>query len=247
MAGFVGPEIPGVTDELAAYFDAALTYTSGSTSWDNDLGSTPFSLMNGPILGGTIKDYHITFDGTDDYAIITGDTTLPYNRNNFSIEVWCNFPNAHTGWRSGIVTRHTSGAGTSNEFFLGASKASGPSPFWFGVQSPQNSGGYRNNGQFKIESTTNYNTNTWYQVVGTFDGSAGTSRLYATGSLIGSNTTFNDTSVKDANKNWRIAGFDLGTSYSTNLKVAVVKIYNKTLTSQEVLQNYNALKSRFNL
>ena len=246
MAFNYSPKI--VTDGLVFAVDAAnkKSYLGSGTTWSDLAGSKDSTLTNGPTFdsgdGGSI-----VFDGTDDYSIITGGTTLPYNRSNFSIEAWCNFPNAHTGWRSGIVTRHTSGGGTNNEFFLGVANSSGPSPFSFTIQSPQNSGGYRGNGQFKIEGTVNYNTNTWYQVVGTFDGSIGTSRLYVTGSLIGSNTTFNDTSVKDANRNWRIAGFDLGTSYSTNLKVAAVKIYNKTLTSQEVLQNYNVLKSRFGL
>jgi hypothetical protein len=41
----------------------------------------------------------------------------------------------------------------------------------------------------------------------------------------------------------------MGTSYNSyfNGNIAIVQIYNRALTAQEVLQNYNATKSRFNL
>ena len=41
-------------------------------------------------------------------------------------------------------------------------------------------------------------------------------------------------------------GSDLG-GPEMNGDIAVLKHYNRTLSAQEVLQNYNATKSRFNL
>ena len=67
MAGVVGPTIPGVTDGLVFYVDAALSYTSGSTIWYDLVGSGNTTLTNGPTFdnenGGSI-----VFDGSNDYA-----------------------------------------------------------------------------------------------------------------------------------------------------------------------------------
>jgi hypothetical protein len=42
-------------------------------------------------------------------------------------------------------------------------------------------------------------------------------------------------------------GISLGCCSSFKGKVSKLSVYNRALTAQEILQNYNALKSRFNL
>jgi len=244
MAGVSGPTIPGVTDQLVAYFDAALTYQDGSTLWNNKFGGTSFSLNNGPTYSNG-KESSIIFDGSDDNASIA-NADLSYNRNNFSIDIWVNYPTAHSGWSGATICKWSSGAGNSNEWVLGARDQTGPSLFGFTVQSPQNSGGDNTRGAFFTTSSFNYSINTWYNLCGVFDGPNTSAALYVNGVLEQSISNFNDSSVKNNGNIWRLA--DLTTpNYSTNIKIASLKIYNKALLSAEVLQNYNALKSRFNL
>jgi hypothetical protein len=66
---------------------------------------------------------------------------------------------------------------------------------------------------------------------------SGVARFYINGSLVQSPTVANFTS-------WQISTSTgiLTANYYSNLKV-----YNRALSPQEILQNYNALKSRFNL
>lgn len=88
---------------------------------------------------------------------------------------------------------------------------------------------------------------TWYQVVFTtsYDGTNTTAKIYVNGVLnssgVFSGAQGNNTSqfsIGDgANFSWyRFAG-----------KIPVVRIYNKTLTDQEVSQNFNALRGRYGL
>jgi len=49
------------------------------------------------------------------------------------------------------------------------------------------------------------------------------------------------------NGNVVVAGNVQGGWSNSNVSVYSVKIYNRALSAQEVLQNYNALKPRFNL
>ena len=73
-------------------------------------------------------------------------------------------------------------------------------------------------------------------------------KLYINGVLNNSitNTTQDDFSN---NSTYTIGGNEAtaGTPKFSNLQTAIVRMYGKTLSADEVLQNYNALKPRFNL
>jgi hypothetical protein len=80
----------------------------------------------------------------------------------------------------------------------------------------------------------------WYHVVGTWDGTTGTNgmKLYIDGSLVGQRTsTQSSTGVSDTIR--------IARNSSTYYKGSIdeVKIYNKALSSTEVLKNYNNGKS----
>jgi len=91
-------------------------------------------------------------------------------------------------------------------------------------------------------STTVFSINTWYHVVTTFD--SGVSTLYVNGTLdnsVSSLTLTTNTSVLTIGSN------NNGSNYFVDGKIPFVKLYNRALSSDEVLQNYNALKGRFGL
>lgn len=110
-----------------------------------------------------------------------------------------------------------------------------------------------------VSSTTVINTGSYYHVVLNKDTTAGTLQLYVNGRLE-SSTTFDTGSYAQ----WPTTGsyvgsnnISIGTTLSTNVgswsnkyipgKIPVFKLYNRTLTAQEVQQNYNAQKTRFGI
>lgn len=234
-----------VTDGLVFYVDAgnADSYPGSGTTWTD--------LISGVSVGGQNMDATnhsssnggiFSFDGTNE-SFNFADASLDYDRSNFSVEAWVRPTGNHTNYETGVFTKWNTGGGTDNEFTLGFENVSGPAPFMFWVQSPQNSGGTYSNGIFTVSSSFNYTVGQWYHLVGTFDGANSTLKLYVNGTLADTNTTFNDTQVKTVTTKYYIGAFEVRASILADIPKCA--LYSKTLSASEVLQNYNALKNRF--
>lgn len=109
-----------------------------------------------------------------------------------------------------------------------------------------------------VTAASNINTNAIYHVCLNKDTTNGTLQLYVNGVLSGSQT-FNAATYGQ----WTTAGswigqdiLDIGKSTNTSSgqgwstdyfsgKIYVAKVYNRTLSAAEILQNYNALKERY--
>ena len=86
-----------------------------------------------------------------------------------------------------------------------------------------------------------YSTNTWYYIV---MAQSGTSiSAYKNGDFIQTQTGGN---IGNSYNNKSIGSY-LTLSRYWNGRIALIQIYNKQLSSTEISQNYNALKSRFGL
>lgn len=105
-------------------------------------------------------------------------------------------------------------------------------------------GGGTNSWQFEYAVASpsfNLTTGQWTYLCGV-QNSSNIQQVYKDGVLAGSAT---------------IGSVDLGTSYAigrrtmglvhSNIKVAVAQIYDRALSGQEIAQNFNALRSRFNI
>ena len=90
------------------------------------------------------------------------------------------------------------------------------------------------------------NTSNWAHIVGTY--TSGDRRLYVNGVLVNSDAT---TGTINTNTNGSsigvYGGYNGGRGYYYNGLVDIVKVYNRVLTAQEVLDNYNSTKSRYGL
>ena len=103
-----------------------------------------------------------------------------------------------------------------------------------------------------LEYTGNFYIDTWYYYVGVFDGTQSTNanklKIYwnAINKPLGfSGTIPSTTATFDADDTWLIGGDGYGTNTDGN--IGPMHIYNRALSANEVLHNYNALKGRFGL
>ena len=226
MAGTVAPNI--VTDGLVLYLDAAnvKSYVSGSTTW-NDLSRSGNNgtLMNGPTFdsrnGGSI-----VFDGVNDY-IATSNIVFGAN---VTYSAWVN---------------RTSSVNVFN-MFMG--KGSLP---YFGIRSSNNIifSNRIADTQRSISTPLTSPDNIWYHLsfAQIYDGTNTTMIIYINGVSTISGT-FSGISITSTSVNMFAIGVRSANDiYPFNGKVSYASVYNRVLTPEEVLQNYNATKTRFGL
>jgi len=227
-----GPNI--VTDGLVYDVDASSkrSYPGSGTIWYDLVNANHGTLTNGPIftdenLGG------IYFDGTDDYVDCGNDASVNI-AGPISIDVWVELKTAPTEAGSVIVTKGNVNGGASTiqyNVHFNTNKAI----VW------QISDGSSTNSMTTIDTV---DTGDWYHICCTHDAANTNSYVYINGALSLSDTS----SIGNLGGTvWDLTiGYDDYTDrYPYNGIISNVKIYSKTLSSSEVLQNYNALKYRF--
>jgi hypothetical protein len=214
-----GPRI--VTDGLVLCLDAgnSKSYPGSGGTWYDLSGNN----NNGTINGSP------TF--TSGYFDITGDTTyvsipnsgLVPRTNDFTYSCWINFDAV-----DGLDTIFENGSWTDTLLFRYQTNA-------FYVYSE---------GLFRGSFAWTAVLNTWVNIV--FKRESGVCSAFVNNNAIGS--TFNmSLDINLANPNLWLMRSQHTTNQFTNGKIANFIVYNKSLSDQEIKQNYNALKGRFNL
>ena len=226
-----------ITSGLVLALDAAdiNSYPGTGTTWYNLAGDVDATLANTPTYT-TSHPKTFTFDGVNERASIAGiavsDWITP-----FSMEVWFNVPTGATwtnGYRSTIFGQGGSYAGT-----YGIVKHPTEGQVTFYIRG--DNGGIGAN-------ITGLSRDTWHQVVGVWNGT--NCYIYHNGELVTGPTGSARTGVPDTTN--LFVGIARAYSGATGAyfegDVSIAKYYNsKALTSDEVLQNYNATKTRFGL
>ena len=246
MAFNFSPKI--VTDGLLLCLDAANTksYIGSGTTWiDLSRSSNSGTLVNGPTFSSNNRGY-ISCDGTDDYISIPNTSQLKFGSSNFTVEYWFRKLNNTTGYDDiwGPNTWNTGASPGTNEWVITIGNASNTGEgnnFSFGVE-------VGTTGYSTGESTTLLSLNTWYQLVGVREG--GSLKVYLN-SVLNMNVSpvgFTSSSVINniPAREIRINNSGWNRLY-TKADNSQLRIYNKALSATEVLQNYNATKTRFGL
>lgn len=242
-----------VTNGLVLNLDAAKkdSYAGSGTVWRDISGTTiTGSLVSGssynPANGGSI-----VFDGTDDYVNISSSG---YDLGvNFTLQVWTKITRFGGGPFNGSENRATLSSNsypytTNQGFLLMATSQAAGSPF---SPTPGRETFFISIGtdQFiavaSIGSLTTF-VNNWVQLSAVVNGT-NLIRLY----INGIEPTYSNQNNGPSSLLYTGGPFSLGSR--NNIReflqgsISQTLIYNRALTASEVLQNYNATKTRFGL
>ncbi len=215
---------PIITQDLVWSVDAGYTnsYPKTGTTWYDMVGSGNGTLTNGPVYdagdGGSLD-----FDGSDDEVIFS--TNSIYNTSSLTVEAWVNL--VSDGSRHIILAN------------------------WSGYALEVNPGTdvvmyvYNSEGQVgAVTSTGFFSFGSWMYVSGTYDSNSLEIKTYINGVLRA--TRSNTPNINYSVNNRRISPTSYGGG-PVNNKIALVRQYSRALSSAEILQNYNAQKSRYGL
>jgi len=223
MGTFTGPDI--VTDGLIFAVDAGSTrsYPGSGTTATDLAGTNTVALVNG-VSYSSNQGGKWGFDGIDDQIVLNSGTAIVLN--DFTITQWIQFP-----------------ASTDRMSIGGGNHQTSP------VQEYRGYIWYRS-AQSELRVIVNNETgavfsvapsvycNKWSQITATR--SSGTYKLYVDGVQVDITRTAstNDFSI-------RTIGWSYSNAYAFAGSISNTLIYNTALTAAQVLQNYNAQKSRF--
>ena len=210
-----------VTNGLVFNLDAGFTpsYPTTGTSWyDVSSGGNNGSLINSPTFSSA-NGGSIVFDGVDDYVSGTEIAELGYT-NNYTIIIWLKNTN------NGYVFSNKSNVG--ERFGINIGSTSVVSGFFYNGSTYTTVGG-------------NIRSGVWEQVVVVNQNQQLT--LY-----VSMNKSTTGGSPADPGQNGlRIGRRNRTSEIYFNGSISQIQVYNRAFTESEVLQNFNAQKSRFGL
>ena len=214
-----------VTDGLVLALDAAdkNSYPGSGTIW-RDLSGNGYNgtLTNGPTFSSS-NGGNIVFDGVDDFVICP----LSWSPTSFSI-YWFLYPLSRYNYNQQISTSagwgkfvfHTTGDGA---IYVGTDVYSRFTPTELGAGTVM--------------------LNTYQQFCFVYNNTSNTGFFYKNGNLLATKTAMG---VSEAWPDF-IMGNSSADSNTIYGRIPIMQIYNRALSASEILQNYNAQKSRFNL
>jgi hypothetical protein len=237
MATNYSPKI--VTEGLVLALDAAniKSYPGSGTAWNDMSGNGRHATMQGTMNisnGSTVL-------AAGDYATIPHDSVISASvfgtSTTLTLSTWCKIT-TFQNWTC-MISKAFGGSWSNTTAALWAD-ASGAVRFVMGCNVNSNPAGSSINPGFIVP------TNTWVNVTGVADGT--NAILYVNGvqratSPISSLTYARTENANDITIGVRAVG--AGPSHLGN--IATVQVYDKTLTADEVKQNFEATRSRFGI
>lgn len=216
-----------ITDGLVLCLDAAdrNSYISGSSTWRDVAGSNNGTLTNGPTFSSS-NGGSIVFDGVDDNVQISNSTSTNIIGSGITVSVWVKFSNV----------------GNYKTIFVKDNPTLNSSGYQVYISNTERSRwGITTSNGFNYMFGTVLSTNTWYNILGKYDGT--TNYLYENGVLVNSQSCTGN--IVDSSNFSIYMGRYRGEELTGN--ISITQIYNRSLSASEVLQNYSAQKSRFGL
>jgi hypothetical protein len=249
------PEENIVTNGLVFNYDAAnaSSYSGiGNTAYDVSGSGATIALTNGPTFS-PLNSGSIVFDGTNDYIEAPHSSILNIS-GSITVEVWIYMTSLSNSADLNLICKYSNAGGSSNQSWILFKSTGNYSAFspngtagnnefvWLATSAGSTGGAFIGTGEQVL-------ANTWYNVVAIYNSSNEKIEIYTNGQLKSSATRTGQTSgVLSTNlRNLQIGGTPLDANRYVQGRIPVARVFNRALTQQEILQNYNALKGRYGL
>ena len=232
---YYGPRI--VSNGLVLCLDAANknSYRGTGTTWTDLSGnSNNGTLINSPTFSaGNMGS--IVFDGTNDYVdTVNTGTTFQFANVTFTVSLWIKT----TSSTGGVIISKGATASTAGWLFQfdSSGTVSGTTKGSDGINT------------YNRSSTATVNNNTWRNIVSVYTTNtttlgSNTTSIYIDGVLSNGTGTLGGAVYATTTDTIQIGRRPTGAYWSGS--VSNIQIYNRALSATEILQNYNATKSRF--
>lgn len=219
-----------VTDGLVLNLDASdkISYPGSGSAWADRIGSNDGTLEGGTTFSSSNGGIFL-FDGADEECNLGSSAkSLIQNKTNISMGIWVNLQTL-ANLRGLIGTLRYSC--TRN----------------LGLVASYSTLHFYNDTSTCVSASISgaMVTNKWIYCVGTYDGTTTKVHGIKDGSLSSASSTVKSGNTNSFTSDFIIYGAD--SNISTHAYGSSAHVYNKALTVAEVLQNYNATKSRFGL
>jgi hypothetical protein len=218
MAVKAGPRV--VKEGLILHVDAAVSrsYSGTGLTVNGLVGGIGGTLVNGVGFGTTDNGYFI-FDGSNDYINFGNSSTLQQSTG--SLSAWTKASSPGSGYR-GIIAKQ----GAYGLFYTDSVLVA----YDWAADTPRSTG-------------INIADNTWKNVVLTYQsGVSNGTRIYINGVSVLTFTITIQSQVANL-----FGGAEANANQFASCQISSFNMYNRALTAQEVLQNYNSTKKRYGL
>lgn len=224
----------GVTSNLVAYYDPsnASSY-SGSGTTLNDLSGND---LTGTMSNITYSSPYFTYNGTNSQVSIADNSKLEPGSGSWTMEAWAYLSNTGAGTKTILGKFDPGGQSQDVSYSMRIATATAFAQFGDGTGSYVNSTSYT------------MSLNTWVQIVYVWkNGATKTLETYINGTSIGS-VNHSLSSLLNTPSNLYLGSYNNGeySQYFTG-RIGITRLYNAALSSADVLQNYNANKSKYGL
>lgn len=206
-----------VTSGLVMYLDSAVTdsYSGSGSIWTDITYNGNDGTLVNSPTFSSANGGSILFDGVDDYVALTNVNISMANLQDFVWNAWIKTPAVLSGYKMILTT---------NQYYIYLALFNNQFAF-----------------DTRVSTQVRFGTlvpNTWYNV--TVVRKSSVNYRYVNGVFINSNA---DTQAPAGTFN--VGRWAYNNSLYFNSNMSVVSIYNQSLTAAEVLQNFDALKSRY--
>jgi hypothetical protein len=204
----------------------ATTSSTIPSTW-LDLTGTYRGTVSNTISYSTANSGSIVFTSSANANVATQNSTISLV-NGGTLEMWVNLSNNSIAQGFVALTR----APRYINFYMDTASTFGKMR-WEAVRTGVST--------FDLLSTTVFSTNTWYHVVGTFN--ATSYYLYINSVLEASNTSYQSAPIDSISAPLVIGSY----AGQASASIPMVRFYNRALTADEVLQNFNAHRGRYGI
>jgi hypothetical protein len=246
-----GPRV--VKDGLVFHLDASVSrsYSGTGLTANGLIGGIGGTLLNG--VGFTSSNNgSFIFDGANDYFESPHSDALNIS-GSITVEVWVYLTSLSNSADMNLICKYSNFGGSNNQSWILFKNTGNYTSY-----SPD--GLTANNNEFCWLASSNGNitgaligtgeqvvVNTWYCVVGIYNSATEKMLMYVNGVLKTNVTRAGQTSglLSTNLRNLQIGGTPLDANRWIQGRIPSAKVYNRALTAQEILQNYNATKGRY--